>query len=128
MDETEVGERVAYFRAFVEAVAADDAVWHADRDEAVFEFARLKLRADEDRGAVERDALALEAFEFFADPPRLLGAVPHADDAQLAAGIKLGPQGVAEPPRILRHPPRGGGKHPRRERVLLVEAAHPRPE
>src|SRR3546814_13671651 len=51
MDETEVGERVAYFRAFVEAVAADDAVWHADRDEAVFEFARLELRADEDRGA-----------------------------------------------------------------------------
>src|SRR3546814_3569702 len=26
MDETEVGERVAYFRAFVEAVAADEAV------------------------------------------------------------------------------------------------------
>src|SRR3546814_15656622 len=50
MDETEVGERVAYFRAFVEAVAADDAVWHADRDDAVFAFARLELRADADRG------------------------------------------------------------------------------
>src|SRR3546814_18920431 len=88
MDETEVGERVAYFRAFVEAVAADDAVWHADRDEAVFEFARLELRADEDRGAVERDALALEAFEFLADPPRFLGPVPPADAATLVAGAE----------------------------------------
>src|SRR3546814_6190787 len=110
MDETEVGERVAYFRAFVEAVAADDAVWHADRDEAVFEFARLELRADEDRGAVERDALALEAFEFLADPPRFLGPVPHADDAKLVAGIELGPQRLAEAPRVLCDQRRSGSE------------------
>src|SRR5687768_10529152 len=60
LDEAQIGERVADFGALVETEAADDAVRHADRDEAVFEFARLELRAHEDRGAFERDTAALE--------------------------------------------------------------------
>src|SRR3546814_9552888 len=119
-DLTEVGERVSYFRAFVEAVAADDAVWHADRYEAVFEFARLELRADEDRGAVERDALALEAFEFLAEPPGFLGPVPHADDAKLVAGIELGPQRLAEAPRVLCAQRRSGREDLRGRAVIQI--------
>src|SRR3546814_18721560 len=89
--------------------------------EAVCEFARLELRAYEDRGAVERDALALEAFEFLADPPGFLGPVPHADDAKLVAGIELGPQGFAEPPRSLRAHYRRGGQDQRGRAVILLE-------
>src|SRR3546814_3010779 len=47
LDEAQISERVADLGAFIEAVAADDAIGHPDRDEAVFEFARLKLRAED---------------------------------------------------------------------------------
>ncbi len=47
---------------------ADDAVRHADRDEAVFELARLELRADENRGAVEAHLAVLERLKLLADP------------------------------------------------------------
>src|SRR3546814_2757085 len=71
LDEAEIGEGIADFGALVEAEAADDAVRHADRDEAILELAGLELCADEDGGAVERYTLALKVFEFLADVSRL---------------------------------------------------------
>ena len=44
VDDAQIGERVADLGALVEAEAADDAVRHADRDEAVLELAGLVLR------------------------------------------------------------------------------------
>ena len=53
LDEAQIGERIANFGALIEAEAADDAIGHADRDEAILEFAGLELRADEDGGTVK---------------------------------------------------------------------------
>src|SRR3546814_5355606 len=95
-----------------------------DPGEALFKICRLELRADEDRGAVERNVLALEVFEFFADPPRFLGPVPYADDADLVASIELGPQRLAEAVRVLRAQRRCRGADLRRRAVILLEADH----
>src|SRR3546814_6941556 len=43
LDEAEIGEGIADFGALVEAEAADDAVRHADRDEAILELAGLEI-------------------------------------------------------------------------------------
>ncbi|CAM3267437.1 hypothetical protein SPAN111604_13995 [Sphingomonas antarctica] len=96
VDQAEVGQRVADFGAFVEAEAPDDAIRHADGDEAVLEFARLILRADEDGGAVEAAAPPLPALDLVADAASFLGAVPHADDLDLLALGLVCEQGLAE--------------------------------
>jgi hypothetical protein len=54
VDDAEVSERVADLGALVEARAADDAVRHAERDEAVLELAHLKRRAHQNGDLVER--------------------------------------------------------------------------
>src|SRR3546814_2087018 len=51
---------------------------------------------------------------------------PLADDAKLVAGIELGPQGFAEPPRILRDQCRRGGQDLRGRAVILREPDHRR--
>ena len=91
-DDAQIRERVADFGAFVEAEAADDAVGHADRDEAVLELARLVLRADEDGDVVEALPLRCCALDLLADAARFLGAVPHAEHLDLLARVVLGPQ------------------------------------
>src|SRR5690606_20968833 len=96
-DQPQVGERGADLGAFVEAEAADDPVIEADGDEAVLELAGLELRADEDRDLRQRGALVLQPLDLLADAARFLGPVPDADDAQLVAGVALGPQRLAEP-------------------------------
>ena len=78
VDEAQISERVADFGALVKAETADDAIGHADGDEAVLELARLELRAHEDGGVVEAGALDLQAFERVADAAGFLRAVPHA--------------------------------------------------
>ena len=126
LDEAEIGERIADFGALIETEPADDPVRHADCDKTILELARLELRAHEDRGAVERHAAALERLQLLADPSRLLGPVPHADDAQLVAGFEVGPQRLAEAARILRDQRRRGGKNLRRRTIILFEADHGR--
>src|SRR3546814_14264099 len=71
-------------------------------------------------------SLALEACEFIADPPRFLGPVPHADDAKLVAGIELGPQRLAEAPRVLCDQRRSGSEDLRGRAVILLEPDHRR--
>src|SRR6185437_14791611 len=53
LNQAQVGDRVADLRTLVETEAADDLVWQADRDEALFELAGLELGAHEDRGLVQ---------------------------------------------------------------------------
>ena len=81
-DHAQIGERIADLGALVEAEAADDAVGHGDRDEAVLELARLELGAHEDRDLVVAAALPRwPALDLLADAARLLRPVPYADDA-----------------------------------------------
>jgi hypothetical protein len=97
----QIGQRIADFGAFIEPEPADDAIGQADLDEAVFELARLELRAHQDRHAIERAALALQPLDFLAHAARFLGRVPHPDHAQLVAAVALGPQLLAQALRIL---------------------------
>ena len=96
-DYPQVREGIADFGAFVEAEAADDAVGHADLDEAILELAGLVLCAHEDRDLVQPDALPFKAFDLLANTARFFGPVPHADHADLVARIRLGPQFLAQP-------------------------------
>ena len=101
-DDAQISERVADLGALVEAEAADDPVGQADGDEPVLELAGLELGADQDRALVEAAAAMLDRLQLLADPARLLGPVPDADHLDLVALALLGPQGLAEPPGILR--------------------------
>ena len=81
MHEAQIGERVADLLPLVEAQAADHAIGHAERDEALFELARLEAGAHQDRHLGQRFAVALQRLDLLADPARLLLAVPDAAHA-----------------------------------------------
>jgi len=66
-----------------------------DRDEPLFEFASLELRADQDGDVVEGATRAHMRFGFLADAARLLRPIPDADNADLFAVPRIGPQGLA---------------------------------
>ena len=95
-DQPQIGERIAHFGAFVKAEAADDLVIQSDRDEAVFEFAGLELRADQDRSGIEARLFALQPFQLFTHPAGFFRAIPHANHADLVSAANLGPQGLAK--------------------------------
>ena len=81
-DHAQIGERVADFRALVEARAADHAIGQAELDEAVFEFAHLERGAHQDGDLVERVVLAalarlaLQLLDLLADGARFFLRVP----------------------------------------------------
>ena len=54
-DAAQIGQRIADFRALVEARAADHAIGQAKRDEALFELAHLERGAHENGDVVKRD-------------------------------------------------------------------------
>ena len=124
-DQAQVGERVADLGPFVEAEAADDLVAEADGDEAVFQLARLELRAHQDRHLVQRRALSFQPLDLVADAAGFLGPVPDADDAHFLARVELGPQRLAQPLAVAGDQPRGGGEDVRRRAVVLFEPDHP---
>ena len=64
------------------------------------------------------------ALNLLADPPCFLGAIPHPDDADLVAAIGRGPQGLAEPPRVVRDKRRRGGQDMLGGAVILLEPDH----
>ena len=83
MDDAQIGERVADFRALVEARAADHAIGQAERDEAVLELAHLERGAHQDGDLVERvrapaAVIALELLDLLADRARLFLANPSS--------------------------------------------------
>src|ERR1700719_3337568 len=72
IDHAQIGQRVANFRAFVEARAADHAVGQAECDEAVLELAHLERGAHQDGDLVKRMlfaglATALQLLDLLAD-------------------------------------------------------------
>ena len=83
IDQPQISERIADFGALIKAEAADNLVRHPDADEALFKFARLKLRANEDRAAVKAVPGALMRFDHFANAACFLWAIPYADDVNL---------------------------------------------
>ncbi len=82
----QIGERIADFRALVEARAADDAIGQAERDEALFELAHLERGAHQDRDLVERVALALQLLDLLADGAGFLFRVPRAVTVTFSPG------------------------------------------
>src|SRR3982751_5789768 len=85
IDEAKVSDCVADLGTLVKPETADDLVVEPDGDEPLFEFAGLELGGDEYCDVVERAATAHVGFGFLANPPRFLGAVPHADHPDLLA-------------------------------------------
>src|SRR5204862_118809 len=117
----QICERVADFGALIEAKTPDDAIGDAGRDEAVFEFARLVLRAHQNGDVVEGLANPLRAFDFLADAARFLGAVPHAQHLDLLARVELGPELLAEATAIVGDHARGGAEDVRGGAVILLQ-------
>jgi hypothetical protein len=101
-DDAEIGHRVADLHALVEARAADDAIGQADGQKPVLEGAHLVRGADQHRHVVGRDRVEpararLQPLDLLADPARLLLAVPMADQADLLALARVGPERLAQP-------------------------------
>ncbi len=121
VDKPEVGERVADLRPLVEAEAADDLIRQADRDESLLELAGLELGADEDCNLGERLSARLHPLDFLADPAGLLWPVPDADDADLLALARVGPQSLAEPASVVGDDSVGGGEDVAGRAVILLQ-------
>ena len=65
--------------------------------------------------------LALQAFDLLADPARLFRAIPDADALDLLTIAGIGPQSLAEAPRIMSDEAIGGCKDVRRRTIVLLE-------
>ena len=91
IDDTQIGNGIANFRAFVETKTTHYPIVDADLYEAVFKFTRLVLRANQDGDTVETFAFILDCLDFLADAAGLFGAIPYADDPNLFAIVQLGP-------------------------------------
>ena len=122
VDDAQIGDGIADFGAFVKAETADDLVVQPDLDEAVFKFAGLELRADEDGDGVEADA-CLCCSASISSPIRRASSGPshtpmHAD---LFAAIQLGPQGLAQPSAVGVDQAGCGGKDMRGGAVILFQ-------
>ena len=102
VDHPQISERVADFRALIEARAADHAIGQAERDKAIFKFAHLERGAHQNRDLVERVALALQLFDLFADRARFFLGIPGAGDGDLFAIDVFGAQRLAEPAFVMR--------------------------
>src|SRR4030095_8293240 len=124
IDQAKIGNRVADFRALVEAKAAHDLVGEADGDEPLLELAGLELSANEDGSVVERAAAAQVGLDLFADPARFLWGVPDADHLNPIALVEVGPQRLAEAAGIVGDKAGGGGEDVRGGSVVLLEPNH----
>ena len=120
----QIGERVSDLGTFVEAEAAHNAIVEADLDEAVFEFARLILCANENGDLVQRSAFGFQPLYLFAHAARFFGRIPDADNPDLFAGRQFGPQRLAEPFAIGVDKSRCRGKNLRRGAVVLFKLDH----
>ena len=122
LDQPQISDCVADLGSLVEAEAADDLVGEPDRDEALFELARLELGSNEDCGFIEAEAIAMQAFDLVADPARLFRAIPDADGPHFLTIAGLGPQGLAEAASVMGDKSIGSGKDVRCRAVILLEA------
>ena len=126
MHDAQIGERVADFRALVEARAADHAIGQAERDEAVLELAHLERGAHQDGDLVERvrapaAVVALELLDLLADRARLFLRIPARGDLHLLARHVLGAQRLAEPALVVGDEVRGGGEDVAGGAVVALE-------
>ncbi len=121
VDEAQIGNGVADFRALIEAKAAHDAMGQADRDEPLLEFAGLEGCAHENGDLIDTDALPPQRLDLLADPPCFLRPVPHADDADFLACVGLGPQRLAQSPAILRDHAGRRREDLRRRTIILFQ-------
>ncbi len=85
-----------------------------------------KLARDEDRHAVQRDALAAQAVDVLGGEARLLVVVPDAAHGELAAVARVGVQGLAEAAEIVRDQLRGRAEDMARGAVILLQPDHMR--
>src|SRR5216684_11913 len=93
--QTDISERVFYFRAIVETEAADEFVAQAAAAEDFFKGARLKIRAVL-HGAGLRGVFVENAFKFAGDEFGLGVGVAAFKVSQVAARAVFGAEGLAE--------------------------------
>src|SRR6185312_8485675 len=124
IDNAQIGQRIADFRALVEARAADHAIGQAEGDKAVFELAHLVGGAHQDRDLVEPVAPALDVLDLFADPAGFLFRIPRAGDGDLLAIDILGAQRLAEPALIVGDQMRGGGEDMAGGTIVALQPDH----
>src|SRR4029077_7357102 len=69
-------------------------------------------------------ASALQRLDLLADPAGVLFGVPDGTDHDFVAFVRLGPQGLAEPPTVLRDHSRGCAEDMRSRAVVLLEPSN----
>src|SRR5205085_6017635 len=120
-DQPQIGDGVTNFGALVEAKAADDLIIEADGNEALFELPGLELGPHEDCDVVQRSASRLERLDLLANPACFFRAVPNTDNPNFFTVAGIGPQGLAEPPGIVRDQAVGGSQDVGGRAVILLE-------
>src|SRR5438270_8365554 len=121
IEKPQISERIADLLPFVKPRPADHAIGQRERNEAVFELARLEPGAHQDRDFAERMPLALQCLDLVADPAGFLLGIPYGPDDDLFALVSLGPQGLAEAAAILRDNAARRPEDVRRRAVVLLE-------
>jgi len=102
IEEAQIGERVADLLPLVKPRSADHTIGQRQRDKPIFELAGLKAGAHQNRDFTQRVPLSLQRLDFVACPAGFLLGIPHRAHDDLFALIRVGPQGFAEAPTVLR--------------------------
>ena len=117
-DHAEIGHRITDFQTLIKARAADHFVRQADGQETILKSPHLMARPHQNCHVIQGEwcqpaCAALPGFDLIADPTRFFLTVPMADQAQLLALGRLGPEGLAQPPLIARDHARGRSQNMR---------------
>ena len=98
----EISQRVADLLPLVKPRPADHTIGQCERNEPVFELARLEPGAHQDCDFAKRVPLALQRLDLLADPTGFLLGIPHGPHDNFFALARFGPQGLAEAAAVLR--------------------------
>ena len=120
----EVGHNVANLRAVKEACATHDLVRHTRTQEHVFEDARLRVGAVEDRDVVVARAGVVQLLYLRADPTALVALVRRLEHADLLAVARGGEQVLLLAARVVRHYGVGRRQDMARRAVVLLKTHH----
>ena len=121
-DEAQIRERVLDLHALEEAQAAVDAVRQAVADQRLFEHARLRIRAIQDRAVAQPASSRVMRLDPVDDELGLVVLVERRVELDRLALLIVGPEVLAEPPGVLRNQSVRGLEDRAGRAIVLFEA------
>ena len=120
VDDTQIGDGIPGFLAFIKARSPDHPIRHTDRDQAFFKFPHLKSGTHQDCHFFKAVTFALARFNLVADHPGFFFVVPNGPNFYRISGFHAGPERFAQASFVMRDETGCSGENMRRRAIVLL--------